>query len=344
MGASEQRPHLTVGEVGEAGVLRSILAVFARAAAVTNGGVGNAAGAAGATGSSNSVRIGPGDDAAVLALDGEVVVTTDAMVEGPDFRRTWSTGFELGWKLAATNLSDLAAMGAIPRALTVTVMAPKATPLALLEEVAEGLSEACNTLAPGCAVVGGDLSTSVELAFSVTALGDMAGLPPVLRSGAQAGDTVAYAGELGLASAGLRLLYERGQGAPDQIAQALAELWQSHPDELAAQLAPSPPISLGRIAAEHGATAMLDVSDALSLDAARLGEASGVTLDLETDLLPQNLEQVLTGGEDHGLLATFGKETVLPQGFRRIGTVQPRTVELTVDGHPFEPRGWDPYA
>src|SRR3954462_6966347 len=100
--------------------------------------------------------IGPGDDAAVLAApDGRYVVTTDMMVHGPDFRLAWSTPYDLGWKAAATNLSDVAAMGATPTALVVAIAAPAATPLADLEAIADGLRDACERLAPGCGVVGG---------------------------------------------------------------------------------------------------------------------------------------------------------------------------------------------
>src|SRR3954463_16477669 len=138
--------------------------------------------------------LGPGDDAAVLAApDGRFVVTTDMMIHGPDFRLAWSTPHDLGWKAAATNLSDVAAMGAVPTALVVAIAAPADTPVELLEGIADGLRDGCQALAPGCGVVGGDLSVSATLTIAVTAFGDLEGRDPVLRSGAQVGDVVAVA-------------------------------------------------------------------------------------------------------------------------------------------------------
>lgn len=291
-----------------------------------------------------SATVGPGDDAAVLTPAGDLVVTTDAMVEGPDFRLAWHSGFELGWKLAATNLSDVASMGAKPSALTVTIATPDALPADYLTEVARGLDAACRTLAPGCGVVGGDLSRADQLMVTVTALGNLEGRSPVLRSGARPGQLVAYAGDLGLSGRGLSLLFARS--AVDGVAhgEGLAELWQEHPEELAAQLAPSPPIPFGVLAAAAGATAMMDVSDSLSLDAARMGKASDVTLEFETALLGSDPLSALTGGEDHGLLAVFPTREAVPDGFRIIGAVRERSTALLVDGEEYTPRGWDPYA
>lgn len=322
----------TLRELGESGVLSAIFTVLERSQRAGK----------------SSVVVGPGDDAAVFTLAGQAVVTTDAMVEGVDFLLAWSSGFELGWKLAATNLSDVAAMGAVPKALTVTVLAPDSTRVSLLLEITEGISQACQTLAPGCQLVGGDLSHSDILAFSVTAIGETQGRKPVTRSGAQIGDVVGYAGELGLAGRGLSLLLERCQPASMGAQSQLAELWEQFPDELAAQLAPSPPVSMGPVAAEHGCTAMMDVSDSLSLDASRLGRASGVSLDLSSSALLAcgggcSLEEILTGGEDHGLLATFPEGALLPAGFRAIGVVKARSSDLLVDSTPTSPRGWDPY-
>src|SRR3954453_14119793 len=93
--------------------------------------------------------VGPGDDAAVIAApDTRFVVTTDMMVHGPDFRLAWSTPFDLGWKAAATNLSDVAAMGARPTALVVAIAAPPSLEVSVLEGIADGLREACAELAP----------------------------------------------------------------------------------------------------------------------------------------------------------------------------------------------------
>lgn len=331
----------TLGEAGELSVLRRVLAQLGAAEAAT---------------------LGPGDDCAVLGLTGRLVVTTDSMVEGPDFRLDWHSGFDLGWKLAATNLSDVAAMGARPIGLTVALAAPRDTPVALLEEVARGLDAACRELAPGCGVVGGDLGRAPVLTAAVTALGDLEGRGAVTRSGATGGDVIAYAGDLGLAGIGLRLLFEHGSGAGSGVETgsggraALADLRSAHPAAVPAQLAPEPPIFAGVAASLAGATAMLDVSDGLALDAARLSRASGVTMNFDSARLADafgsqrgaavSIPHMLFGGEDHGLLATFPAGVSIPTPFAPIGTVEPqrRGAELLLDGAPVDPAGWDPYA
>ncbi len=326
----------SVGELGEGEVLQRILARL---------------------GPVERAVVGPGDDCAVLGFAGDGAVTTDTMIEGPDFRLAWHSGFELGWKLAATNLSDVAAMGARPTALTVALACPAETPVALLEEVAAGLDAACRELAPGCGVAGGDLGRAPVLLASVTALGDLEGRAGVLRSGARAGDVVAYAGELGLAGLGLSLLFAEAADADGTAhGRTLEALRRNHPGAIRAQLAPRPPIGLGAAASLAGATAMLDVSDGLSLDAARIARASGVRIDLDPELLEEGfgrqhgeavpLEAMLRGGEDHGLLATFPADADPPEGFRRIGSVLAagRGPGLLLAGRPLEPRGWDPFT
>ena len=278
-----------------------------------------------------STILGPGDDAAVIAApDGRFVVTTDMMVHGPDFRLAWSTPFDLGWKAAASNLSDIAAMGAVPTALVVAIAAPPDSAIALLEGIADGLREACAVMAPGCGVVGGDLSVSSTLTIAVTAFGDLEGRAPVTRAGAKVGDIVAVAGDLGLAAAGLRMLFEHG-------VNDITALRGSAPIE--AQLAPRPPIALGRIAALAAATSMIDLSDGLALDAARVAKASGVAFALDSSAVGSR--EALDGGEDHSLLATFtGKP---PEGFRPIGRVE-EGAGVLVDGQPYALGGWDPFT
>ncbi|WEG07392.1 thiamine-phosphate kinase [Microbacterium horticulturae] len=316
----------TVGARGEAAVLAAILERLAP---------------------SSRAIIGPGDDAAVLdAPSGRVVATVDTLVHGPDFRLAWSNGYDLGWKSAAVNLADVAAMGARPIALLVALTVPEETPLRLLTDMAEGLRDACAALAPGCAVEGGDLAVSPTLTIAVTALGVLDGAQPVLRSGARPGDVLALAGDAGRAAAGLRVLFDSfrdATGTPiaiDESSLAPEERWA-----LGAQLRPEPPISLGAAAARAGATAMMDVSDGLALDASRMATASAVTLDISASALGGDPATALAGGEDHALLAAFPSGGTLPDGFRRIGTVRERgEVAVLVDGAPYTGRGgWDPY-
>lgn len=325
MSEPESDASATIASLGELGALRRILPRLPGA---------------------DAQLLGPGDDSAVLsAPDGRFVVTTDLMVHGPDFRLAWSTPFELGWKAAASNLSDVAAMGARPTALVVAIAAPPSTPVTTLEGIADGLRAGCEGLAPGCGVVGGDLSASDTLTLAVTAFGDLEGRPPVTRAGARPGDVVAVAGRLGDAAAGLTLLFRDAvdeAGVPD--AQRAARLRQLHPAELSAQFMPEPPIAAGVAAAIAGASAMLDLSDGLALDATRLAVASGVELDLDSAALGEHPQRALGGGEDHGLLATFPDTAEVPAAFRVIGRVIAGVAGLSVDGRPHEPTGWDPYA
>ena len=307
----------TLGSLGEAAVLGRIFPRLPAAA---------------------SELLGPGDDAAVIATpDGRVVITTDMMIHGPDFRLAWSSPSDLGWKAAASNLADVAAMGAVPTALVVALAAPSDTPVAFMEAFADGLREGCEAMAPGCGVVGGDLSVSAVLTIAVTAFGDLEGRDPVLRSGARVGDVVAVSGPLGLAAEGLRLLFTHGvvEGEPD--APAAAAVAKEHPVPIAAQLRPHPPIADGKAAAIAGATSMLDLSDGLAIDARRIAAASGVALTLRAT------PAELGGGEDHSLLATFPPGAALPAAFRPIGEVVEGEGVL-VNGEPFGRRGgWDPY-
>ncbi|MBZ4486105.1 thiamine-phosphate kinase [Microbacterium sp. cx-55] len=313
----------TVGDLSEGQILRRILSRFAPSTA----------------------EIGPGDDAAVIGLGGgRVVATVDTLVHGPDFRLAWTTGYDLGWKSAVVNLADVAAMGARPVALLVALAMPEHTRISFVEAIADGLRAACEALAPGCAVEGGDLTISDTLTVAVTALGALDG-PALRRSGAQPGDTIALAGAAGDAARGLQILFDRfrdSSGTPvrvDDVALTPAER-----DLVAAQLRPHPPLGRGPEAARAGATAMMDVSDGLLLDATRMADASGVTLAIDSAALGPDAASALSGGEDHALLATFPPGSVA-DGFRPIGVVRERgEAPVLVDGAHYAGRtGWDPY-
>lgn len=312
----------TVGELGEKALLARVFAALDGASVAA---------------------VGPGDDAAVLEVPGgRVVASTDTLVHGPDFRLAWSSGFDLGWKAAAVNLADIAAMGARPTALLVALALPDDTSAGFVDDLARGLRDACDALAPGCAVEGGDLTTSDTLTIAVTALGVLDEVGPVLRSGARPGDLVAVAGELGRAARGLSVLFDRfrdARGVPRSVDAGVLD--EAELTDLAAQLRPHPPIGQGVIAAHAGATAMMDVSDGLLLDVTRLADASGVTIDLDPGLD----DLALRGGEDHALLACFGDAGAVPSGFRPIGRVVARGASaVTVGGTPATGHlGWDPH-
>ncbi len=291
--------------------------------------------------------VGPGDDAAVVtSSDGRFVVTTDTMIEGHDFKLDWCKGFDLGFKAIASNVADVAAMGAKPTALVVALALPRDTQISWLEDFANGLNAGLTQLAPGASVVGGDLASADQVFISVTAHGDLEGLEPVLRSGAKPGDILAIAGTLGKAAAGLSLLQSD-----------IADAKHAFDDLVSVQLRPMPPIFSGVLANKAGATSMLDVSDGLAKDASRIAKASGVTVQIDKSALlgfeavvelaalrlevtPENW--VLFGGEDHALLATFPEGSDIPKEFKPIGRVlQSSDVLVLLDDVELQANGWD---
>ncbi|HKA68963.1 MAG TPA: thiamine-phosphate kinase [Actinomycetes bacterium] len=287
------------------------------------------------------VLLGPGDDAAVLAApDRRVVASTDLLVEGRHFRREWSTGYQVGRKAAAANLADIAAMGARPTALLVGVGAPASLPVRWVLDLADGLRDESEPV--GASVIGGDVVGADTVTIAVTALGDPAGREPVTRSGARPGDVVALAGRVGWSAAGLALLTHASGGDLGEVAES--PLIRAH-------LQPEPPYPAGPVAAEHGATAMIDVSDGLVQDLGHLAAASRVAIDVDpaalelTPLLAaaarcgvDPYDWVLAGGEDHALAATFPSDAGLPPGWRRIGRVLAGG-GVTVGGRPYRGAG-----
>jgi thiamine-monophosphate kinase len=281
------------------------------------------------------VLLGPGDDAAVVSVpDGRVVVSTDLHVDTRHFRRDWADGVDIGHRVAAANLSDLNAMGGTATALTVGLAAPSDLPVAWALDLARGIVEECGLV--GASVVGGDLTSADQVVVAVTALGGVDGAP-VTRGGARPGDVVALAGRQGWAAAGLAVL-ARGFRSPRKLVEAYRR--------------PEPPYAAGPQALGLGATAMIDVSDGLVADAGHVAAASGVSLDLRSDafevaeplvavgaaLGADPLRFVLTGGDDHPLLATFPAGTDLPEPWRVVGTVG-EGEGVTVDGAPYDGPG-----
>jgi thiamine-monophosphate kinase len=286
-----------------------------------------------------STLLGPGDDAAVVAApDKRVVASTDVLVEGRHFRRDWSSAADIGHRAAAANLADIAAMGAVPTALLVALCAPVDLPVAWAEQLADGLSAEAALV--GASVVGGDMSSSPTLTIAVTALGDLQGLPPVVRSGAQPGDVLALAGRTGHAAAGYTVL-SRGFRTPKSLVEAYRR--------------PLIPYAAGPAAARAGATAMIDVSDGLLQDLGHLATASVVGIDVHTDAfeVPGQMRDaatalgvdpfqwLLAGGDDHALVATFPASASLPAEWHVIGAVHEGT-GVTVDRKPWTGgTGWD---
>lgn len=308
--------RLTIAALGEFGLIR----------AVTHGRT-----------QPSTTLLGPGDDAAVVAaVDGRVVVCTDVLVEGVHFRLDWSAPDQVGRKAAAANLADIAAMGAVPTALLVGLSCPADTPVATLTGLADGLWAEAATV--GAGVVGGDTTAGPAIVVAVTALGTLEGRAPVTRGGARPGDVVALAGRIGWAAAGLAVL-RRGFRSPIAV--------------VGAQRVPQPPYAAGPAAARAGATAMTDVSDGLLADLGHVAAASGVEIDIRVPEVAPRLAEVasalgidpavwlLTGGEDHPLVATFPPGVTLPEAFTPLGVVREGEPAVLVDGRPYEGvSGW----
>jgi thiamine-monophosphate kinase len=238
-------------------------------------------------------------------LDGGVVVTQDALVEGVHFRLDWISWRDLGWRAAAVNLSDLAASGADPEGLIVTLAAPGDANVEDVLELYAGLGEA------GVPVLGGDTTRAEQLVLSVTAVGRSARVPG--RAGAQPGDALVVTGPLGAAGAAFRR-----------------------------QTFVRPPLRLGegKELAPH-AHAMLDVSDGLAVDAARIAARSACRLVIELERVPLAEGALLEDagfGEDYELLAVVAR----PTRFAEIGRCEEgEGVAVTLNGEPYELGGWE---
>jgi thiamine-monophosphate kinase len=298
--------------------------------------------------------VGIGDDAAVLAApDGRVVATTDFLLEGRHFRVDWAGPGDIGHRAAVRSLADVAAMGAVPTALLVAFAAPPGLAARWALDLFAGL--AAEAERGGASVAGGDTAQADQVILAVTGLGDLQGRPPLRRSGARPGDVVAVAGPLGRSAAGLALLQAGLAGAGE-----LAGL-------VAAHLRPAPPYDAGPEAAALGASAMIDVSDGLLADLGHVADASEVLIDVRAGALevgpleaaaavlggkdagrrteggapPSALDFVLTGGEDHSLVAAFPPEAGLPSRWAVIGAVREGRGVL-VDGQPYAAApGWE---
>ena len=312
-------PDATLSDAGEFGLIKALTDVFSQG---------------------EQVLIGPGDDAAVLRVkNGHVVVSTDLMVEGRHFRREWASAEDVGHRAAAQNLSDVNAMGGRATSLTIGLAAPAELPVQWALDFARGFADECALV--GASVVGGDVTRSDQLVIAVTVLGGCT-QAPVVRSGAEPGDVLAICGRQGWAAGGLAVL-GRGFRSPRVLVEAYRR--------------PEPPYDAGRVAAEAGATAMIDISDGLLADAGHVATGSGVAIDVHRSAfeVPDPLQAVgaalgadplqfiLSGGDDHALLATFPAGAA-PEGWSVIGSVSaagPGGPAVTVDGAAYEgPTGW----
>ena len=264
------------------------------------------------------------NDAARFTPD--LVVTQDALVEGVHFRLDWTSWHDLGYKAAAVNISDLAASGAEPEALIVSLGLPGESELKKVIRLYEGIAEA------GVPVLGGDTTSADRLYLSVTALGRAERVPG--RDGARPGDLLVVTGPLGASAAGFYCLQER-------VTNPLVR----------AHLRPPLRVKEG-IELARSAHAMLDISDGLASDALRIAERSGCRLVIELERVPvaagvaeiaAHLKRDVYSlacafGEDYELLAAVPE----PGRFTVIGRCEEgEGVVFLRDGEPVELHGWD---
>jgi thiamine-monophosphate kinase len=261
-----------------------------------------------------------GQDAEGAILGGNRVATMDVLAEGVHFRLDWTSFGDLGYKAAAVNLSDLAAMGAEPEGLLVGFGTPGEAEVAQVIELYEGLNEA------GVPVVGGDTTRTASWFLSVTAFGTSERVPG--RAGAVPGDLLVVTGPLGGPAAGHYVL-EHGLEGFDEL--------------VSAHRRPQVRLAEGK-ALSRVAHAMVDLSDGIGSDAARIAERSGCKVVLDGDAIPRvpRLDDVAdlpfwTLGEDYELLAALAPEDAEASGFSVVGRIE--------QGSGVEPNlpGWDSF-
>lgn len=302
----------------------------------------------------SGVRVGIGDDAAVLSFGGETdwVITTDQFLENVHFLRQVHAPKMVGYKALARATSDIAAMGARPRCFFLSLGLPAVCTGKWFDGFLGGLAGAARQC--GLALAGGDTAKYPSIVISLTVLGEVERGRAILRSGARPGDLLCVSGKLGEAELGLRLVLRN-------LHRRRANLLRKH-------LHPEPRLGLGRWLAENRyATAMIDTSDGLSTDLGRICKASGVGAvvwanKLRLPAVPQGLRRfgfdplslALHGGEDYELLFTVPRKLAsrIP---RKAGGVSIHVIgEITAgrkvvladeNGHrePLKPLGWDPF-
>ena len=317
------------------------------------------------SGEGPGVIVGPGDDAAVVEQARHpVVLTTDMLVEGVHFELGATSPHDLGHKAVTVNVSDVAAMGGSPRYGLAAVALPETVESAWVMELYGGMREAADEYA--MTLVGGDTTRGDRTTIAVSVVGEVPDGRAVLRSGAAPGDVVAVTGRLGGSAAGLRIARAPEAEQKELLSTAWGRGLVSTHERPVARLGE------GQTLAAAGATAMLDLSDGLSLDLFRLCEESDVGARIQVADVPlahgleelasaiaaDPLELALHGGEDYELLCTIARQAVRHAGTRleeRYGTTLTVIGEIVEGGgvvavradgseQPLEPKGWDHFA
>jgi thiamine-monophosphate kinase len=333
---NDGRPSMRLEELGEFGLIDRIISRLGASAAT-------------------DILVPPGDDAAAwTTVAGASVATIDALAEGTHWRADTMTLFDVAWRAVASNVSDLAAMGAQPAHLLVaSALGPDVT-VEALDGFADGLATACRV--HSVRVAGGDIVRASSTLFSIAAFGTATlvdGAPHLLRrSGARAGDAIAVTGTPGASGAGLALI----TAGRDEEAGA-EELIEAHRRPLARP-------RIGQRAAASGLRSAIDVSDGLAQDVGHMARRSGVGIEIAAAQLPLHaaavellghelaLDLALGGGEDYELVLTgprdalraLDSEAVPVTLIGRVVAEHPGEVIVWAeDGDEYRPptRGWD---
>ncbi len=271
-----------------------------------------------AGGGKKDLILGIGDDCAIFGhqYKGPWLISTDMLVDATHFDRNWHTPHLLGRKCIAVNLSDIAAMGGIPRFLLISISLPEYISSQWVTEWFRGVLEISEQY--NCHIIGGDTVSGTELTISVTVLGSQLPEGPIVRSGANVGDRIYVSGNLGSAAIGLELFLKQKR----KEIKELNPLWQ---EALTAHLNPVPQIELGKNLCKSGCvSAMLDISDGLATDLSHICRESKVGALVEQRKLPSakvlddicselslsKLDALLRGGEDYQLVFTVKKESL----------------------------------
>ncbi len=298
-------------------------------------------------GVNDEVRLGIGDDAAVIktTTGKDLIACCDLMVEGVHFRTEWTPPRLLGRKALAVNLSDVAAMGAVPKFAMMSIAVPQKCSSAFIDELFLGVFELADK--SGVSIIGGDTSSSRDSLFiDISVIGECQSGNAVTRLGAKVGDRIYVSGSLGASALGLSLL-EDGFRLGDN-GYRLNDL-KDPTDAMRQQailkhLAPEPQLKLGRAIGEAGlATAMIDISDGLSTDLWHIVDESGVGAIVHASAIPiaecvlaadsespgiEPLSLALNGGEEYELLFT-----VRPENHERVVAIaEALGVPITVIG------------
>jgi len=296
--------------------------------------------------------LGIGDDAAAWQSGSHIVLaTTDTLVEGVHFNLGAITWEELGWKVLAVNLSDIAAMGGIPKYALLSLALPAELKVG---DVSKFINSFIHTAAEfGVAIVGGNVATAPNIVITVTIIGCSRGKIVLERSTASPGDQIAITGYVGLSAAGLEML--RGKTIPDPKARDI--LRQAH-------FKPVPRVKEGQILIEQGVRTAIDISDGVIADLDHICESSRVNARINVEQVPvhpivtanfpNSQELALSGGEDYELLFTADLATIarakraLSCPVTVVGDITKEelpTRVLLVDGKgtiiPYKKRGWD---